>query len=227
MAAHANAARGTAILWLIGVDEKAQRLTNADPVELANWSKSIERFFDGHAPRMVLDANVRFGSDTVVALYFETHQGAPFVVENTKGSYPEFVVPWREGTSKRAARRDDLLRILVPIRRLSALIDELNYNLALAQATTTIESLGALFREEEFDRALADGAFSTLTKDERQLVTSAYRGMDRANQLVKGAVNSSALPNTTGQPLNRAWRAVKACQQPIEAAREGLSRFSK
>jgi hypothetical protein len=212
---------------LIGVDEKAQRLTNVDPIELADWSKRVERFFDGYAPRLVRDANVRSGSDTIVALYFETHQGAPFVVQYTKGSYPEFVVPWREGTGKRAARRDDLLRILVPIRRFSALIDELNYNLDLVQATPTNESLGTLFREEEFDRVIADGALSTLTNDERQLVISAYLGMNRANQLVTGAISSLALPNTMGRPLDRAWNAVKDCQKRIEGALAGLSRFLK
>src|SRR5262249_51526875 len=155
-------------------------LTNADPVELANWSKSIERFFDGCAPRMVLDANVRIGSGTVVALYFETHQGAPFVVENTKGSYPEFVVPWREGTSKRAARRDDLLRILVPIRRLSALIDELNFNLAITKATRTLASLGTLFREDEFHQALRNGVLSTLPEELSKSITNAYLSMKRA-----------------------------------------------
>lgn len=97
LAAHANAARGTPILWLIGVDEKTCKLSNVDPVELANWCRSVEAFFDGFAPRLIIDANVRIGSATVVALYFETEQGAPFVVEYTRGSYPQFVVPWREG----------------------------------------------------------------------------------------------------------------------------------
>ena len=227
LAAHANAARGTPILWLIGVDEKAQRVTSADPVELANWSKSVERFFVGYAPRMVLDANVRFGSDTVVALYFETHQGAPFVVKNAKGGYPELIVPWREGTAKRGARRAELLTVLVPIRRFAALIDELDYNLALVQATPIIASIGALFREEEFHKAIADGALSTLAEDERQLLTSAYLDMNRANQLVTGAINTSALTTTTGRPLEQAWHAVRACQQRIEAARAGLSSYLK
>ena len=117
LAAHANAARGTPILWLIGVDEKAPRLTNPNPVELANWFQSVGRFFDGDGPRLVLDTNVRLDDHSAVVLYFETHQGSPFVVKNPQGGYPEFTVPWREGTRKRAARREDLLTILVPIRR--------------------------------------------------------------------------------------------------------------
>lgn len=209
LAAHANAARGTPILWLIGVDEKSSKLSNVDPIELANWLSSVESFFDGFAPRLVIDLNLRFDGSTAVALYFETHQGAPFVVQYTKGSYPQFVVPWREGTALRTARRDDLLKILVPIRRFAALVDELNYNFAVVKATPTNESLGRLFRMEEFDRVMGDGALSTLTNHEKQLVTSAYLGMNRANQIVTAAVNSLALPSTTGRPLDRAWTALK------------------
>ena len=227
LAAHANAARGTPIVWLIGVDEKNCKLTNVDPVELANWCRSVEAFFDGVAPRLLIDANVRIGSDTVIALYFETEQGAPFVVEYTRGSYPQFVVPWRQGTALRAATRADLLRILVPIRRLSGLMDELEVNLAIAQGTPTIDSMGTPFREEEFSRAIKDGALSALFVDERKLVITAYNGMSRANQLVTGAINSQARPATMGQSsvLDRAWQAVKGCQQLIEVARARLSRF--
>lgn len=224
LAAHANAARGTAILWLIGVNEKNRKLTNVDPVELANWSKSVEAFFDGFPPRLLIDANVRIGSDTVVALYFETEQGAPFVVEYTRGSYPQFVVPWREGTALRAATRADLLRVLVPIRRLSGLMDELEVNFAIAQGTPTIDSIGTLFREEEFHRAIRDGALSALPIDERQLVTRAYLGMNRANQLVTGALNNSAGPGARGQMHHKAWSAVKECQPLIEAAGAGLTK---
>jgi predicted HTH transcriptional regulator len=68
LAAHANAARGTSILWLIGVDEKNRKLVNVDPVELANWLKSVESFFDGFAPRLLIDLNLRIDGNTVVAL---------------------------------------------------------------------------------------------------------------------------------------------------------------
>lgn len=224
LAAHANAARGAPILWLIGVDEKNRKLTNADPVELANWYKSVESFFDGFAPRLPLDANVRIDGNTVVALYFETQQGAPFVVEGTKGSYPEFVVPWREGTALRAARRADLLRILVPIRRFSALIDELNFNFAVTQATGTIASLGALFRDDEFHQALKDGVFSTLPAVLSNSITDAYVSMKRANHLVTVTLN---VPLQHRQPdqLDEAWKAVRGCSQLIINARMTLSRL--
>jgi hypothetical protein len=227
LAAHANAARGTDILWLIGVDERNCSLTSADPVELANWLKSVESFFDGFAPRLPIDANVRISGNTVVALYFETHQGAPYVVMGTKGSYPEFVVPWREGTAIRAARRDDLLRILVPIRGFSALIDELNYNLEVVQKTPLISDLGGLFREEAFNSVMNDGTLSVLSKDDRPLVTGAYHEMKRSNHLVSAAINDNVVRFQTGDILNRAWQSVKACRQPIQAALNILSRFEK
>lgn len=222
LAAHANAARGSSVLWLIGIDEKNCKLTSVDPVELANWLRSVESFFDGFAPRLPIDTNFRIESNTVVALYFETHQGAPFVVKGTKGSYPEFVVPWREGTALRAARRDDLLRILLPIRRLAALIDELTYNLDVAREAKTVDHLGALFREDEFHQALRDGALLTLTPDVRKSTTDAYISMSRANRLVIAALS---VPSQHQQPLQlrNAHHAVTECLKLIQNARAKLS----
>jgi hypothetical protein len=222
LAAHANAARGTSILWLIGVDEEKCKLVDADPVELSNWLQSVESFFDGFAPRLLIDANFRIEGNSVVALYFETHQGAPFVVKGTDGSYPEFVVPWREGTRLRAARRDDLLRILVPIRRFEALIDELKFNLEVAQTAKTIGHLGALFREDEFHRALSDDALSSLRGALRKSVTDAYVSINRANHVVKALL---AVPSQHRQPsqLREAHGAVQDCGLLIEYALASLS----
>jgi len=224
LAAHANAARGTPILWLIGLDEKNGKLTNVDPIELANWHKAVESFFDGFAPRLLIDANVRIGNETVVALYFETDQGAPFVVEYTRGSYPQFVVPWREGTALRAASRADLLRILVPVRRLSALRDELNFNRAIVESTKKIASLGALFRDDEFHQALRDGVFSTLPAPLEKSITDAYLSVKRANHLVTVTLAVS-LQHRQPDQLNEAWHAVRDCRPLIEAALAALPRL--
>lgn len=134
-------------------------------------------------------------------------------------------MPWREGTGLRAASRAELLTILVPIRRFSVLVDELNYNLEVVQRTPIIASLGILFKEEAFDRVMNDGALPALTDDERRLVTTAYQDMKRANHLVTSAINNAALPNQAGRPLDQAWQAVRGCQQTIEAALTTLSRF--
>jgi hypothetical protein len=206
LAGHANAARGIPILWIIGVDEKNQSLTGADSLELAGWYKSVEQFFDGFAPRLV-DVVVRIENSSVVGLYFETDQGVPYVVESSKGAYPEFIVPWREGTGLRAAKREDLLRVLVPIRRLSGLIDELEFNLEIARATKRLDQLGSLFRQDEFQKALGDGVLSSLSRDLRQLITVAYSATSRANLLMNGSLSSSLPYNTRQQEISRAWQA--------------------
>ncbi|HEX8181155.1 MAG TPA: hypothetical protein VF525_16540 [Pyrinomonadaceae bacterium] len=118
IAGHGNATHGEAILWLIGVDEK-RGVTGASLVDVASWYPQVESQFDDHAPGM---RSVNFSVDggAVVALLFETER-APFVVKNPHGGYPEFSVPWRAGTRLRAARRDELLRILSPLHQLPSL----------------------------------------------------------------------------------------------------------
>ena len=72
IAAHANAARGAPILWLIGVDERTG-VTGASLVDLARWYLQVTSQFDGLAPE-VTSVNVPVGGQTVVALLFETER---------------------------------------------------------------------------------------------------------------------------------------------------------
>lgn len=115
LAGHANAARGDALLWIIGIDERNAAICGVDPQEFEHWHKRVQKWFDGFAPELLNHLNVRIGSETVVGLYYETEKYAPYVVTNSQGGYPEFIVPWRDGTRLRAARREELLRILLPI----------------------------------------------------------------------------------------------------------------
>jgi hypothetical protein len=57
---------------------------------------------------------------------------------------------------------------------------------------------------------------------DRKLVRTAYREMNRANQIVSAAINSLALVTTVGRPLDRAWQSVKDCKGHIESARGAL-----
>jgi hypothetical protein len=111
IAGHANAARNDWIMWLIGVDEKAQAVPGVDPEEYANWWPQVKRWFDGEPP-VLLERNIQFGDITVAALYLET-RSAPYVI--TRSTAPNFEVPWREGTETKTARRQDLVKILVPL----------------------------------------------------------------------------------------------------------------
>ena len=65
IAAHANAARGENILWIIGIDE-SEVIVGADNTELANWLPTVKACFDGVFPE-VIDLNVPVDQKTVVA----------------------------------------------------------------------------------------------------------------------------------------------------------------
>jgi hypothetical protein len=116
IAGHANASRGASILWIVGLDE-ITGVHGAPIEELANWYNSVKQNFDGIAPELY-DLNVVAGDNTLVALLFETDR-APYIVKNAAygssgGGSVEREVPWREGRSTFSARREHLLRLLVP-----------------------------------------------------------------------------------------------------------------
>lgn len=116
IAAHANAAFGADLLWLIGLDEKVG-VIGADATEFANWWPQVSSHFDGVAPS-VIDVNVPTEGKAIACMLIDTSR-SPFVVKNPKygqkgGGAVELEVPWREGAKTRTARRSDLVRLLVP-----------------------------------------------------------------------------------------------------------------
>lgn len=113
LAAHANAARGEPIVWLMGVDEKGKKVAGVEANEMSNWISKLTKQFDGEPPALTCQANIHYPEGTIVALCFETSM-SPFVVKNPKGGFPEMEVPYRRGNDTRSANRADLLRILLP-----------------------------------------------------------------------------------------------------------------
>ena len=60
IAGHANAAQGTPIIWIVGVDEKtAEIITQTGCVDRADWFEAVRSQFDGLAPEFI-DLNVPF-----------------------------------------------------------------------------------------------------------------------------------------------------------------------
>lgn len=114
IAAHANAARGEDILWIMGVDSSGN-VKGADDLELANWYEQVKAEFDDRVTPQLTNLNIRIGEATIVALLFDT-SGAPYVVKAKSSA--QFEVPWRENNSTRSAGRAELLKILSPIQRL-------------------------------------------------------------------------------------------------------------
>jgi hypothetical protein len=120
LAGHANAALGSDILWIIGLDE-VRGLVGVESGELSNWWSSVCANFDGVSPAMT-DILLHVDGITLHALVFETVR-APFIVKNPlygkQGGGPvEREVPWREGTAIRSATRSDLIRLLSPVMML-------------------------------------------------------------------------------------------------------------
>jgi hypothetical protein len=115
LAALCNAARGEPVMWIIGVHPE-QGVVGAAREDLANWWPAVEKWFDSVAPSL-RDLTFGVGDRTVVVLHFETDR-APFVVANPAGGIVSHWVPWREGTRTRAAKRGELLRMLMPAQLL-------------------------------------------------------------------------------------------------------------
>jgi hypothetical protein len=117
LAAHANAARGEPILWIIGVDQKRRIVKGADDAEFSNWWQAIEaRFDDRVAPEPDCFA-VHTEREVVAAITFDTVR-APYVVNvGEGGGQVSKEVPYRRGNGTQSARRLDLVRILVPVSR--------------------------------------------------------------------------------------------------------------
>jgi hypothetical protein len=118
IAGHANAARGDHLLWLFGVDEKTHTIIGVNGRNFADWWNQIKARFKSLPPE-VLECNVPCNGLSVLALLIYTDR-VPLLVKNpsygkTGGGSVEFEVPWREMTGVRTARREDILRILLPM----------------------------------------------------------------------------------------------------------------
>jgi hypothetical protein len=123
IAGHANAAGGDTILWVIGLDE-LRGVVHFTATDIAKWLAQLASEFDALAPS-VTDMIVPTVTGPLVALLFDTWR-RPYVVKNTAHGSPgggpvSLEVPWRAGTTVRSARREELLRILVPLQLLPSI----------------------------------------------------------------------------------------------------------
>jgi hypothetical protein len=116
LAGHCNAALGEPALWIIGLDEE-RGVLGAEDTELADWLAQVRGHFADMSPALLTDINVPIEDRTLVALLFETDR-APYLVRVPGGGAVQTEVPWRDGTAVRSARREDLIRLLIPIQRL-------------------------------------------------------------------------------------------------------------
>lgn len=111
LAANANKAAGELVYWVIGFDEKAQKIVEVTKTDVANWWPQMQKQFDQKSPALVRHTTVHVGDEVVIALTFGTNE-VPYVVKSASSDWLE--VPIRDGTRTRSARRDELIDMLMP-----------------------------------------------------------------------------------------------------------------
>jgi hypothetical protein len=112
LAAHANAARGEPIIWLIGVDEKNHQVTKPRDIDPADWWAVMSKRFDEVFPELLHTTVHVDEGKTVVALAFTTDQAPYVITTGTQEGRAEREVPIRVATGTRSAHRHDLIRML-------------------------------------------------------------------------------------------------------------------
>lgn len=118
-----NACSGPHFLWVIGmIDAKEgkdgkpgqeSKIAPTSDAEMSTWMQGITKAMDGFSPD-VQHQLVHLEEGTVVALLFDTTR-RPFLVGAKQGSGIEREVPWRHATQIGSAKRENLLRMLVPV----------------------------------------------------------------------------------------------------------------
>ncbi len=114
LAGAVNKANGDDVVYIIGVDEKTGEIHSPVNTDVANWWPSMSARFDQVPPDLAHHINVVLGpNESVAVLHFSTSR-APYVVKSSTPGSSALETPIRDGTSTRSARRDELLRLLVP-----------------------------------------------------------------------------------------------------------------
>ncbi|HVI80099.1 MAG TPA: hypothetical protein VM715_18440 [Candidatus Acidoferrum sp.] len=122
---HANAAKGAAILWIIGFDEQ-KGLVGALDTEVGDWFNQVRsEFDDGVCPALLGAVAFERNSINLVAMAFSTER-APYVIRNpargTDKSGPfSLETPWRDASGTRSAGRMELLSLIESTSRASSI----------------------------------------------------------------------------------------------------------
>ena len=137
LAGSLNRAGGDPVIYIIGIDEKSKEVFDVSDTDVLNWWRQIAPKFDQAPPEMIRHIPVVVGEgEHVVAVAFASDR-APYVVK-TGLANPEFEVPMREATGTRSARRDELLRMLIPTASVPQAV-ALEAALSLEQIPATAE----------------------------------------------------------------------------------------
>jgi hypothetical protein len=116
-------------------------------------------------------------------------------------------------------RPETLLRALrnADVGPLQALVDELEFNLAVSQFSGTNE-LGSRFLDDQFRRGINEGAISTLKDELRRTIIAAYVTCGRANQCLFALAQQEPRGNGWATASNAAGEAISKAKPRIEDA---------
>lgn len=118
----------------------------------------------------------------------------------------------------------NLAPITLGVGPLQSLIDELEFNIAVAQHVSP-ELQGCLFMDNQFRKAIQDGAIAILKDDLKHSLIEAYRVTGRANQHINGIMHHAV--NTEGWPeaVQRATKSIQDSSDPLSRAHGALLEF--
>jgi hypothetical protein len=108
----------------------------------------------------------------------------------------------------------------IDVGPLQALIDELEFNVIVAEQTSH-SNWGCPFLEEQFLRAIHTGAIATLQDELKQAILKAYFAIRRANQQIF-TPSRRYVPDVADQ---KTVENIVNAKPPIEAARDLLLQF--
>jgi hypothetical protein len=107
---------------------------------------------------------------------------------------------------------------------LQALIDELEFNLMVAE-TSSAGGEGCLFYEEQFRRAIQAGAVATLQVDLKRLILEAYVFIGLANHITSGMMSQPKRSAARVEASEELGDVITRGKPKILAARDTLLRF--
>lgn len=106
---------------------------------------------------------------------------------------------------------------------LQALVDELEFNLGIAQHNEHGE-LGCPFKDEQFRRAITEGAIAVLRDDLKHVILEAYRHIGRENRRIL-AFEKTDDPNVRAQRANTLREQLQETGEMIDKAHYELLQF--
>lgn len=113
LAGSLNRAGSEPVLVIIGVDDRTGAVTNPPAQDMSNWWPAVTKHFNQVQPEIVKDIGVQVDEDSFVHALVISSDRAPYVFA-TGADPTRFEIPIREGTRTVTARRDQIMRMLVP-----------------------------------------------------------------------------------------------------------------